>query len=136
MHYALTTATEPVSLDEAKAHLSVIHDADDALIGGYISAARETVERHTGLALVSAAYTWEPKSDDLPLRPATVMYTDGVVTGFETTAVPLPAGLRSAILLIVGDLYASREANIVGTIVSVSPTVQMLIYPHRINLGV
>lgn len=53
----LTAATtEPVTLAEAKAHLRMIHTADDALITRQIRAAREHVELTTGVAL--AAATW------------------------------------------------------------------------------
>lgn len=135
MFYAITDAIEPVELAEAKAHLYVTHNADDAMIEALIASARETVERHTGLALVDADYAWTQESAEVPLRPSEVTYTDGVATGFTTTAAPLPPGLRAAILLIVGDLYALRESNVQGAI-EPNPTVQMLMFPHRINLGV
>ena len=55
----VTPATvEPVTLPEAKAHLRVIHDADDALIGSLITSAREVVESNTGRALAEAGYLW------------------------------------------------------------------------------
>lgn len=43
----------------------------------------------------------------------------------------VPAPIRAAILLMVGDLYASREAVVTGTIVAENPTVAALIAPYR-----
>lgn len=39
---------------------------------------------------------------------------------------------KAAALLTLGDLYNSREAVIVGTIVAVNPTVDALLRPYRI----
>ena len=49
-------AVEPVSLVEAKAHLRIAHDSEDELISGLIRAAREEVERATGLALIDQSW--------------------------------------------------------------------------------
>ena len=66
---------EPVTLEEAKHHLRVDHDADDALIQSLITAARETVERFTGRALAAASYRWASEGYApyvLPLWPSSV----------------------------------------------------------------
>lgn len=128
-------AVEPVSLEEAKAHLRVAHSADDALISRLISAARETVEMHTGWALAAAGYAWEPGDDDLPvpLQPSTVTSADGAVpVTFDTTPTNVPQSLRDAILLRVQADYEDdpdaaqkrREAA------------YLMAYPWRRNLGV
>lgn len=57
-------AAEPVTLAEAKAHLRLAHDSEDALIAGLIRAAREMVERDTGAALIDQA--WRLALDELP----------------------------------------------------------------------
>lgn len=49
-------ALEPVSLSEAKLHLRVDIDEDDALIEGLISAARQAAETRTGLQIVTARW--------------------------------------------------------------------------------
>lgn len=55
--YALAVVTgptaEPVSLDLAKQHLRIDHDAEDDLIRAWITAARELCEAHTGRRLVT-----------------------------------------------------------------------------------
>lgn len=84
----VTAATaEPVSLAEAKAHLRVTHDEDDALLGAQITSAREVIELETGVALVEAEYLWAPEHPprcgymaSVPLWPAAVgdvTYWDG-----------------------------------------------------------
>lgn len=77
---------EPVSLDEAKAHLRVDVNADDLLLERLITAAREYVEEATGRALINQ--TWQLSLDawpgedyiELPRAPlssiTSVVYTD------------------------------------------------------------
>lgn len=55
---------EPVTLAETKAHLRIAHDSEDDLLAGLIRAAREDVERGTGLALMEQG--WRLVLDDLP----------------------------------------------------------------------
>jgi uncharacterized phiE125 gp8 family phage protein len=57
--WTLKTAAvfEPVSLDDAKDHLRVSSDDEDALIAAYLSAARQWVEAYTGRSLCTQ--TWQ-----------------------------------------------------------------------------
>lgn len=82
-------AVEPLSLDEAKAHLRVTHSAEDALITAFIQAAREAAEHLTGRSLITQ--TWEQVLDAFPdseielgrpdvLAVLSVKYTDEAST--------------------------------------------------------
>ena len=107
-------AVEPVSLADAKAHLRVTHDADDALIEGLVSAARSHVEREAGLALIEQV--WRLYLDDWPadrcvrlrrhpvrrLEAVTVFDRTGDPHVIEAAAMRLDAVSRPA-RLIVGD---------------------------------
>lgn len=72
--YSIETGPEvaPVSLTEAKLHLRVEHDLEDAYIGQLVDAGREYIERQWGLALVTQTHkalldTWP--AGGLKLRP-------------------------------------------------------------------
>lgn len=71
-------SVEPVSTEEAKAHLRIVGSADDTMVAALITAAREYVESDTGRAL--CAQTWERRLHrfppdmcfvELPLAPLT-----------------------------------------------------------------
>jgi uncharacterized phiE125 gp8 family phage protein len=53
----ISPAAEPVTLDQAKAHLRVDTTDDDALITTLISSARARAEWHTGRAFVTQSWT-------------------------------------------------------------------------------
>jgi hypothetical protein len=96
-----------ITLEQAKAHLRVDHDHEDALIYEYIDAATAHAE-------------------DFCKRPFSGTDEAG-------TPITMPAPVRCAVLLIVGDLYANREALVVGTIVADNPMVQRLLWPYRMQ---
>jgi uncharacterized phiE125 gp8 family phage protein len=49
-------AVEPVTLTAVKSHLRLSHDTEDELLSGLIKAAREDVERVTGVAMISQSW--------------------------------------------------------------------------------
>ncbi len=76
-------AIEPVTLDEAKAHLKVDTTDDDALITRLISASRARAEWHTGRAFVTQRWIqwldrW-PICDVVELEPAPVQSVTSVI---------------------------------------------------------
>ena len=73
-----------IDLPLVKTHLRVDHDAEDALIQGYLDAALAHVEQHCDRVLV-----------DAPALPEEMGLTKDV---------------QQAILLLVGHWYANREA--------------------------
>lgn len=78
-----------LDLGTVKVHLRVDGDEEDALIGGYVEAAKTHVEQHCDRKLV----------DGDPAGPDEMGLTKDV---------------EQAILLLVGHWYANREAVVVG----------------------
>jgi uncharacterized phiE125 gp8 family phage protein len=96
MRYALRRIVppnvEPITVDEAKAHLRVEHAEDDDLIGSLIGAAREWAEGFTGRKLITQTWSvwlpaWPPARFRVPLSPVqsvmSIVYTP--VGGTATT---------------------------------------------------
>ena len=191
-------ATEPVLLSEARAHLRVDDTAEDALIAGWITAARMAVEDATGRAMLPQ--DWELWLEEFPSRRvgsiwarsgeiviphAPLLSVSSVVTvaadGTETTLdeaayqvvapsgpiaqrgyiVPaagtswpitacgvagavrvryqagypslsaVPAPLKAAMLLMIGDLFEGREGAGEKARVE-NPAVARLLAPYRL----
>ena len=68
-------AVEPVTLDDAKAHMRIDGTAEDTLIGSLIVTSRLHVEAGLGLALITQSWSWfidawpPGPALKLPLRP-------------------------------------------------------------------
>jgi uncharacterized phiE125 gp8 family phage protein len=83
-------ATEPISLVEAKAHLRVDHNDDDATIAFLITVARQYVDAVSGwLGRALVAQTWDLVFDAFPIPQASCC---GPVTpsGMPSAAIEMP----------------------------------------------
>ncbi len=75
-------ASEPVSLDEARAFLRLDTDAEDVLVASLVTAARAHVEGLTGRALITQGWRicregW-PRAGVMRLAPAPIVSVDAV----------------------------------------------------------
>ena len=132
-------AGEPLTLAEAKLHLRVDLNDDDALITALISAAREQVEFLTGQRLITQTWELELAAGErggleglLPIQSltsASAYNLDGrwpptlttpqaatvtVICGFGN-AQAVPSSIRQWMLLRIGTWYEQREALVSGT---------------------
>ena len=103
MTYAHTTppSVEPLTLAEVKAHLRLDDAQEDALLSSLIAAAREHLERETGLCLMTQA--WRLYLDDWPvdgiIRIAkSPVQAIQVVTVFDAEGAPLHVSLEDHLL--------------------------------------
>jgi uncharacterized phiE125 gp8 family phage protein len=177
---------EPITLDEAKAHLRVSGADSDTLISLYIRAARQGLDGRTGwLDRSLNTQTWELRLDRFPVGPVLLPYppVQGVVgityldpdggtvllpidqysvdigseparvwagsggwpatdaslasvmiqymAGYGDEAEDVPWSIRAALLLMIGDMYEHREANVERPLTN-NPAVKSLLDPFRV----
>ena len=126
--------TEPLTPAEVKQMLRIDEDEFDTQLPLLMAAAREVVEQQTGWALVEADYEWTPvgeRREPLPLWPASVTSGDAdYPILFTTEAAPVPAALKVAIVLLVGEILKNPEAVITDDMIE-NPAFQRLVFPHR-----
>jgi uncharacterized phiE125 gp8 family phage protein len=85
---------EPLSLDEAKQHLIIHQEDDNALVQGYVKAARDAAEDYLGHGLITQTYKatfqyfadvlWLPMAFPLQNDPAANPSTAPVVKYYDT----------------------------------------------------
>tara|TARA_R110002074_G_C12426503_1_gene656426 strand:- start:621 stop:1184 length:564 start_codon:yes stop_codon:yes gene_type:complete len=71
-------ASEPVTLDEARAHLRLDTENEDMLLGAFLTAARVTLEAQTRRAFVTQSWrlildAWPEPAVTLPLAPVSAI---------------------------------------------------------------
>ena len=99
--------TELVTLEEAKAHLRVDHDFDDADITLKLRAAEQMAVHFLDRAVFPSQTAMDAAVAADPDLPAPMVCTFMV---------------RAGILILLGDLFANREEVITGTIATQLPT--------------
>ena len=74
--------------------------------------------------------------ENAPTATLTVRFSAGFTDGQSPNPYPVPAGIKAAMLLLIGHLYENREAVNVGNIVNEFPLGYIyLMTSHRINMG-
>lgn len=116
-------AVEPVTLAEMKDYLRLSSTSEDELLAGLLAAARQTVERETGTALVTQ--TWRLYLDDWPqhglvriarcpvsrIVSVTAYDPDGNPAAIDAGHLFLDAGSRPARLYLSAAAVALRPLN-------------------------
>ena len=106
-----------ITLDDAKHHLRISGDDDDHMITVMMGTACQHV------------LDWLDRRIDDP-----ALYLGGVYDPVNPAAATVNLPIRHAILLVLGDLYANREAQQDGPI-QPNPAFERLLNPYR-RLGV
>lgn len=129
-----------VTLEQAKAHLLVIHDSDDELIQQNIDAAEA----------YAANYMNRPDIDDDPVNPwarnrgtlcewkqplkqVPCVCPEPVVSSEPSD--PVPKSVVQAILLLVCDYYENRTVGVAGAF-NTNPAADNLLWQNRIGMGI
>lgn len=189
--------SEPIGLDEIKAHLRVDGTDEDGLIIGKMTAARMLVESWIGRALITQTWDWflpcwpsdeyggtfyvpnsplqsvtslkyvdlngdeqtwsssnyeviapaGPRPGPGLIRPAYLIFWPNIRSQPDAVRIRFVAGwtgpekvpdpIRSAIKLVVGDLYENRESQIADAraIIQANKTVDALLLPFQTHVS-
>ena len=104
----------------------------DGVTDTEIDAALYTVDTWSGdTAVISPVSSWPEQPEAHKIR---IRYSAGYGTEPEAAA-PLPAPVRAAILLMLGHLYANREAVDLNSMMALPLGVDSLLRPYSVRLG-
>ena len=133
---ALTGWSNPLVLDGALQTVTSIKYLDVNGAEQTLASGQYLVDTYAEPAQITPAYN--VTFPDLYAVPnnVKVRYVAGYTSGGSPNTSPLPNPLRFAMMLVIGDLYANREASVTGTTYTVNPTVQNLLQFYRLNMGV
>lgn len=132
---ALTGWADPIVLDSSLQSVTSIKYLDLNGVEQTLASNQYLVDTYSEPAQITPAYNVEfPELYAVP-NNVKVRYVAGYTSGGSPDLNPMPKPLRFAMMLIIGDLYANREAGGDKTY-QINPTVQSLLQFYRLNMGV
>ena len=132
---ALTGWADPIVLDSSLQSVTSIKYLNLNGAEQTLAANQYLVDTYSEPAQVTPAYNVEfPELYAVP-NNVKVRYVAGYTSGGSPDLNPMPKPLRFAMMLIIGDLYANREAG-GDKAYQINPTVQSLLQFYRLNIGV
>lgn len=132
---ALTGWANPIVLDSSLQSVTSIKYLDLNGVEQTLASNQYLVDTYSEPAQITPAYNVEfPELYAVP-NNVKVRYVAGYTSGGSPDLNPMPKPLRFAMMLIIGDLYANREAG-GEKAYQINPTVQSLLQFYRLNMGV
>jgi uncharacterized phiE125 gp8 family phage protein len=132
---ALTGWANPIVLDSSLQSVTSIKYLDLNGAEQTLASNQYLVDTYSEPAQITPAYNVEfPELYAVP-NNVKVRYVAGYTSGSSPDLNPMPKPLRFAMMLIIGDLYANREAG-GDKAYQINPTVQSLLQFYRLNMGV
>ena len=132
---ALTGWANPIVLDSSLQSVTSIKYLDLNGVEQTLASNQYLVDTYSEPAQITPAYNVAfPELYAVP-NNVKVRYVAGYTSGGSPDLNPMPKPLRFAMMLIIGDLYANREAG-GDKAYQINPTVQSLLQFYRLNMGV
>ena len=131
---ALTGWADPIVLDSSLQSVTSIKYLDLNGVEQTLASNQYLVDTYSEPAQITPAYNVEfPELYAVP-NNVKIRYVAGYTSGGSPDLNPMPKPLRFAMMLIIGDLYANREAG-GDKAYQINPTVQSLLQFYRLNMG-
>ena len=132
---ALTGWADPIVLDSSLQSVTSIKYLDLNGVEQTLASNQYLVDTYSEPAQITPAYNVTyPELYAVP-NNVKVRYVAGYTSGGSPDLNPMPKPMRFAMMLIIGDLYANREAG-GEKAYQVNPTVENLLQFYRLNMGV
>jgi uncharacterized phiE125 gp8 family phage protein len=132
---ALTGWADPIVLDSSLQSVTSIKYLDLNGVEQTLASNQYLVDTYSEPAQITPAYNVEfPELYAVP-NNVKIRYVAGYTSGGSPDLNPMPKPLRFAMMLIIGDLYANREAG-GDKPYQINPTVERLLQFYRLNMGV
>jgi uncharacterized phiE125 gp8 family phage protein len=132
---ALTGWVDPIVLDSSLQSVTSIKYLDLNGVEQTLASNQYLVDTYSEPAQITPAYNVEfPELYAVP-NNVKIRYVAGYTSGGSPDLNPMPKPLRFAMMLIIGDLYANREAG-GDKPYQINPTVESLLQFYRLNMGV
>lgn len=131
---AMTGFKDEIYLSAPLQSVTYIKYLDKNGVEQTLNSSQYLVDTYSEPAVIRPAYAVTYPETYAVANNVKVRYVAGYTTGGSPDTLPIPKPILYAIQLVIGDLYANREAQ-GDKAYQINPTVMNLLTPYRINIG-